>query len=68
MFTLSSADRPYRMFVENMRDGAATVSPAGIILYANHRLAELVARPLQQIIGSPIQSFVAVPGARAARA
>jgi hypothetical protein len=26
VFTLSSADRPYRMFVENMRDGAATVS------------------------------------------
>ena len=43
MFTLSSADRPYRMFVENMRDGAATVSEAGIILYANRRLAELLA-------------------------
>jgi hypothetical protein len=26
VFTLSSADRPYRMFVETMRDGAATVS------------------------------------------
>ena len=42
MFTLSSADRPYRIFVENMRDGAATVSGAGIILYANRRLAELL--------------------------
>jgi hypothetical protein len=29
VFTLSSADRPYRMFVENMRDGAATVSASG---------------------------------------
>jgi diguanylate cyclase (GGDEF)-like protein len=58
VFTLSSADRPYRIFVENMRDGAATVSEAGIILYANRRLAELIARPLQHIIGSPIASFV----------
>ena len=29
VFTLSSADRPYRMFVENMRDGAATLSESG---------------------------------------
>ena len=40
VFTLSTADRPYRMFVENMRDGAATVSASGLILYANNRLAE----------------------------
>ena len=26
VFTLSTADRPYRIFVENMRDGAATLS------------------------------------------
>jgi hypothetical protein len=34
VFTLSSADRPYRMFVEHMRDGAATVSQTGTVLYA----------------------------------
>jgi diguanylate cyclase (GGDEF)-like protein/PAS domain S-box-containing protein len=60
VFTLSSADRPYRMFVENMRDGAATASESGIILYANRRLAELLATPLQHIMGSPIASFIAV--------
>ncbi len=42
VFTLESADRPYRMFVENMRDGAATVSDSGIVLYANQRFAELL--------------------------
>jgi diguanylate cyclase (GGDEF)-like protein/PAS domain S-box-containing protein len=65
LFTLSSADRPYRMFVENMRDGAATVSPAGIVLYANRRLGELLARDLTELIGSPIASLVA-DGDRAA--
>ena len=52
VFTLASADRPYRMFVENMRDGAATVSESGIVLYANRRLAELLAVPCTDIMGS----------------
>ena len=43
VFTLSTADRPYRMFVENMHDGAATLSSSGLILFANRRLAELLA-------------------------
>ncbi|HYP47837.1 MAG TPA: histidine kinase dimerization/phospho-acceptor domain-containing protein, partial [Thermoleophilaceae bacterium] len=58
VFTLASADRPYRMFVEAMRDGAATVSDSGIVLYANRRLAELVSVPLAQIIGAPLTSLV----------
>jgi diguanylate cyclase (GGDEF)-like protein/PAS domain S-box-containing protein len=59
LFTLSSADRPYRMFVENMRDGAATVTPSGIVVYANRRLGELLCRDLSELIGSPIASLVA---------
>jgi diguanylate cyclase (GGDEF)-like protein len=68
VFTLSSADRPYRKFVENMRDGAATLSDSGIILYANLSLAQLVARPLAQLIGSAITSLVAHDGMAALRA
>jgi diguanylate cyclase (GGDEF)-like protein len=59
VFTLSTADRPYRIFVENMRDGAATLSSTGLILYANRRLAELLARPRASIVGSPLALFVA---------
>jgi diguanylate cyclase (GGDEF)-like protein len=59
VFTLASADLPYRLFVENMRDGAATVSEAGTILYANRGLAQLISRPLTQIIGSPLGSLLA---------
>src|SRR3984957_2679655 len=58
VFTLATADRLYRMFVENMRDGVATVSESGIVLYANRRLAELLALPLPDILGSPIASFI----------
>jgi diguanylate cyclase (GGDEF)-like protein/PAS domain S-box-containing protein len=59
VFTLSTADRPYRRFVENMRDGAATVSPGGIILYANRRLAQLLSCAPQKIVGSPLSTFLA---------
>src|SRR5688500_11414249 len=58
VFTLSTADRPYRMFVENMRDGAATPSSIGLILFANRRLAELLSCPKAWIVGSPLSSFV----------
>ena len=59
MFMLSTADRPYRMFVENMHDGAATVSADGLVLYANRRLEELLACPRQSIVGSPLETFLA---------
>jgi diguanylate cyclase (GGDEF)-like protein len=58
VFTLSSADRPYRIFVENMHDGAATVSEAGTILYANRRLGDLVDVPLAQLMGSSLESII----------
>jgi diguanylate cyclase (GGDEF)-like protein len=63
VFTLSTADRPYRIFVETMRDGAATLSPTGVILYANRRLAEFLACPRESITGRPLAMFMAAdPG------
>jgi PAS domain S-box-containing protein len=59
VFTLSTADRLYRIFVENMRDGAATVAANGLILYANQRLAELLSSTREELIGSPFSRFVA---------
>jgi diguanylate cyclase (GGDEF)-like protein/PAS domain S-box-containing protein len=58
VFTLATADRPYRIFVENMRDGAVTLSSSGLILYANQRVAELLARPRETIVGSPMKMFI----------
>ena len=59
VFTLSTADRPYRMFVEHMRDGAATVSSNGLILYANRRLGELLSCSTETIVGAPLTRFAA---------
>jgi two-component system cell cycle sensor histidine kinase/response regulator CckA len=59
VFALSTADRPYRIFVESMRDGAATLSASGLVLYANRRFAELLSRSREAIVGAPLARFVA---------
>ena len=58
-FTLSSADRPYRIFVENMQEGAATLSRSGIVLFANKRLGDLLGCPTADVVGRPMADVVA---------
>jgi signal transduction histidine kinase/ActR/RegA family two-component response regulator len=41
-----------------MQDGAITVTSRGDIVYSNRRFAELVATPLQHVIGSSVEQFV----------
>ena len=53
IYTLRSADQPYRLIVEQMREGALTLSADGTILYCNQRFAELMARPPS---ASPVES------------
>ncbi len=63
VFTLAGAERPYRVMIESMQEGAATVSDAGTVLYANHRLGDMLGRPLHDLIGRPAAAF-AVPAER----
>lgn len=58
VYTLRGADHAYRIFLEDMGDGAVTLTREGLILYANRRFAEIVGTPLQQVIGSPIYRFL----------
>jgi signal transduction histidine kinase/ActR/RegA family two-component response regulator len=60
IYTLRSADHPYRDLVEQMREGAAILTIEGDIVYCNRRLAELVNLPLEQVIGGPIDRFISV--------
>ena len=53
LYTLTSADRPYRVIVEEMGEGAATVSERGVLLYVNRRLSELIGRDRRDLIGTP---------------
>jgi PAS domain-containing protein len=49
IYTLRTADQPYRLMVEQMREGALTLAADGTILYCNQRFAELMARPAERL-------------------
>ena len=61
VYTLDSADKPYRLLVEQMPQAAATLTVDGTILYCNQRFSELLGRPGSSIVGRPIQEFVTDP-------
>ncbi len=52
IFTLESAETPYRIILEEMSEGAVIISADGLILYCNRRIAELFSVPQEQISGS----------------
>jgi PAS domain S-box-containing protein len=58
IFTLRTADQPYRLMVEQMREGALTLAADGTILYCNSRFAELVASPPERVSGRSIAAFI----------
>ncbi|WP_243751645.1 sensor histidine kinase [Niastella caeni] len=59
LYTLKTADHAYRVFIEKMTEGALTLSPNGIILYANSRFSDMIGLPLSTIIGLPFEQFIA---------
>ena len=59
VFTLKGADHPYRMLIEEMSEGALTLTMDGVILYANRRFAEMLKTPLENVIGSAIHTWIA---------
>jgi two-component system, NarL family, sensor kinase len=58
VYTLQGAEHPYRLMIESIREGAATLDPEGVVLYANNRLAQLLSVPLEQLIGAPLRDYV----------
>lgn len=57
--TLDGSDHAYRVLVESMKEGAVTVASDGTIFYCNARFAEMIRRPIQQIVGSKIDQYLA---------
>ncbi len=58
VYTLEGADQPYRILVENIQDGALTLSRTGIILYTNSRFAEMVKLPSEKVVSTSIIDYV----------
>ena len=58
LYTLTSADRPYRVIVENMGEGALTVSANGVILYVNPTLSDFLGVRSGSMVGRDITEYV----------
>ena len=51
VYTLKTADHAYRVLVEEMQEGAVVVADEGTMAYANMRVAQMLKRSLEQVIG-----------------
>ncbi|MBV8212365.1 MAG: response regulator [Verrucomicrobia bacterium] len=58
IYSLTGAEHPYRVYVEQMQEGAVTVAADGLILYCNQKFADMVQAPLEGVISSVISSYV----------
>jgi two-component system, NarL family, sensor kinase len=58
VFTLQGAEHPYRLMVETIDEGAATLADDGTVLYANRSFAEIFDVALEKFIGAPLNDFV----------
>ncbi len=59
VFSLTSAETPYRLLLEEMDEGALNIGADGTILYCNKRFARLISLPAEKIIGINCREFVA---------
>ena len=58
VYSISSAETPYRTFIEEMNEGAVTLSSEGMIIYCNQRFADIVREPIERVIGSYFKRFI----------
>ncbi|MES2306522.1 MAG: PAS domain S-box protein [Gemmatimonadota bacterium] len=59
VYTLQGADRPYRLLVEQMQQGAATLQADGTIVYCNQSLADLLKVPHEKLLGAALHDYFA---------
>jgi two-component system CheB/CheR fusion protein len=58
LYTLKTADHAYRVFIEQMTEGAVTLNTAGLIIYSNSQFARMVDKNLSEVLGRQFSSYV----------
>lgn len=58
VFTLQGAEHPYRVMVQAMNEGAATLTREGLLLFANPRFAQMLHLPQERLVGASLWDFV----------
>jgi PAS domain S-box-containing protein len=54
--TLQGTEHPYRVLVESINDGAATLDADGVVLYANSRFAQILNIPHGKLTGTSLHN------------
>lgn len=54
--TLQGTEHPYRVLVESINDGAATLDADGRVLYANSRFAQILNIPVGRLTGTSLHN------------
>ena len=62
VFTLSNAERPYRLLVENMQQGGLTLGLDGVIRYANRQFARMLDVEVADLVGRSVFEFLSAEG------
>ncbi len=62
VFSLHTTDEPYRILVETMQEGAATLDAGGTVLYVNARFAEMMSLPMESLVGHSLHAHFGEPG------
>ena len=60
IYTMTTADYPYRLMIDEMNEGAVSVSPDSIILYNNRNFSTILGLDGRNLSGTPFGDFVAV--------
>ena len=58
VYTLTSADYPYRLMIDEMNEGAVSVSPDAYILYSNRNFAYILGLQEATISGVPFGDYI----------
>jgi PAS domain S-box-containing protein len=59
IYTLTGADQPYRVMVEEMQEGAVTLRDDGVVMYSNGSVARLLHTSQRTLAGKSFRDFVA---------
>ena len=58
VYTITGADEPYRVMVEEMQEGAVTLREDGIVVYCNKQIARMLRTSHQSLLGKPFRDFL----------
>jgi len=58
ILTPHDVEQPYRLLVETINDGVATLDAAGVILYSNNRFAAILRGDAENFIGTSVEEHL----------